>query len=79
MQVNKIEDQLSLQITHFIENNRLILTTAQSTKTSVKASPYAVRSPTDSFLFIKKYKRTNPIASADYLVPAIVGARTLYR
>ena len=66
-----------------------ILTSAPSTKTSVKASPSAERSPTDSFqfrvsrFFFKEKKerkeRTNPIASADCLVPAIVGARTLYQ
>ena len=53
-----------------------ILASALSTKTSVQASPNAERSPTDSSFFQKK---TNPIASAECLVPAIVGARTLYQ
>ena len=45
--------QFYLQITHFIENNLLILASALSTKTSVQASPTAERSPTDSSFFLK--------------------------
>jgi len=63
-----------------------ILTSAPSTKTSVQASPAAERSPTDSSFtsthlhYWAWYESiTNPIASAEYLVPAIVGARTLYQ
>ena len=55
-----------------------ILASALSTKTSVQASPTAERSPTDSSFFTAG-KKTNPIASAECLVPAIVGARTLYQ
>ena len=51
--------QLSLQITHFFENNWLILTSAPSTKTSVQASPVAERSPTDFFrMFLTLALRT---------------------
>jgi len=45
-----------LAIHPFIENNWLILTSALSTKTSVKASPNAERSPTDSFLLLVKHR-----------------------
>ncbi len=47
--------QFSLQNTHFIENNWLILTSALSTKTYVEASPNTERSPTDSIGMIKSH------------------------
>jgi hypothetical protein len=52
-----------------------ILTSTMSTNTYVIASPNVERSPTDSF----SEKEKNPTASADRLVPAIIGARTLYQ
>ena len=51
-----------------------ILTSSLSTYPYGIASPNEERSPTDSFL-----KKKNPTASAGRLVPAIVGARTLYQ
>ncbi len=57
-----------------------ILTSASSTPTSVKASPESgtlpYRIPFQSEDFVKKGNLT---ASAGHLVPAIIGARTLYQ
>ena len=52
-----------------------ILTCIASTLAYAKTSPAIQRSPTDH-----EYNNVfkNPTASADYLVPAIVGAKTLY-
>ena len=50
-----------------------ILTSTLSTNAYALASPNVERSPTDFFM------EKNPTASADRLVPAIIGARTLYQ
>ena len=49
-----------------------ILTITKSTNIYMIASPHVIRSPTD-------FQKKNPTASADRLVPAIIGARTLYQ
>lgn len=50
-----------------------ILTSDQSTCAYAEASPQSERSPTEY------YKNNSLTSSADCLVPAIVGARTLYQ
>jgi hypothetical protein len=54
-----------------------ILTCITSTLAYAKTSPAIQRSPTDHE-YIKYNVFKNLTASADYLVPAIVGAKTLY-
>ena len=49
-----------------------ILTSASSTLTYINASPYSRTLP---YRYLSKY----PTASAGHLVPAIIGARTLYQ
>ena len=55
-----------------------ILTSVLSIHIFMKTSPNTERSPTD-FSHYKNVEVKNLTASADYLVPAIVGARTLYQ
>ena len=60
-----------------------ILTSLPSTDAYARASPDRERSPTDFPTFERsqraKLAKENPTASADRLVPAIIGARTLYQ
>jgi hypothetical protein len=60
-----------------------ILTPKMSIPIYMKTSPISGRSPTDFcflFTFAKaKDRKKNLTASADHLVPAIVGAKTLYQ
>ena len=59
-----------------------ILTSVLSIPISIKTSPKTERSPTDFFFrssAIAEELYRNLTASAGHLVPAIVGARTLYQ
>jgi hypothetical protein len=57
-----------------------ILTSALSIHIYMKTSPKTERSPTDFWFSLENNKeKKNLTASADYLVPAIVGAKTLYQ